>query len=302
MTIRNNASDPPSLSVFSHMMPGFRLIKELEIGSFLTPPFPREWPDTLRVVSWNVNRGLQLDGVIEFLQSSSAEVILLQETDVNARRTRRRNIPREVARALRMNYVFGREFEELAQGTEASPAYHGQTTLSRLPLSNPRILRFRGQSTFWRPHWFIPPLQSLQRRLGGRMALICEITLHRRTLVLYNVHLESRGNDELRIGQLSEMLAEIGKNPAGAPVLVAGDFNFDLSRESAATLIAGMGMDNQFASFGGRRTVPNHARPAAIDWILTRGARSASDPEIHDSVTASDHFPLSLELRLLSPQ
>lgn len=299
MTIRNDASDPPSLSLFSHMMPGFRLIKELEIGSFLTPPFPREWPDTLRVVSWNVNRGLQLDGVIEFLHNSSAEVILLQETDVNARRTRRRNIPREVAQALRMNYIFGREFEELAQGTEASPAYHGQTTLSRLPLSNPRILRFGEQSTFWRPHWFIPPLQSLQRRLGGRMALICDITLHGRKLVLYNVHLESRGNNELRIGQLSEMLSEIGKNPARAPVLVAGDFNFDLSRDSAATLIAGMGMDNQFASFGGRRTVPNHARPAAIDWILTRGAGSASNPEIHESVTASDHFPLSLELRLL---
>ena len=297
MTIRNDTSDPRSLSVFSPMMPGFRLIKELEIGSFVTSPFPREWPETLRLVSWNVNRGLQLNGIIEFLQSSSADLILLQETDVNARRTRHRNIPREIARALRMNYIFGREFEELAQGTEDSPAYHGQTTLSRLPLSHPCILRFRDQSTFWRPRWFIPPLQSFQRRQGGRMALICEITIQGQTLVLYNVHLESRGNDELRIGQLSEMLTEIRKNPAETPILVAGDFNFDLSRGPATTLIAGMRIDNRFASFEGRRTVPNHAKPAAIDWILTRGALSASDPEIHESVTASDHFPLSLELR-----
>jgi endonuclease/exonuclease/phosphatase family metal-dependent hydrolase len=298
MTIRNDTFDPRSLSVFSPMMPGFRSIKELEIGSFLSPPFPREWPETLRVVSWNVNRGLQLNGIIEFLQNSSADLILLQETDVNARRTRHRNIPREIARALRMNYIFGREFEELAQGTEASPAYHGQTTLSRLPLSYPCILRFRDQSTFWRPRWFIPPLQSFQRRQGGRMALICEITIQGRTLVLYNVHLESRGNEELRIGQLSEMLTEIRKNPAETPILVAGDFNFDLSRGPATPLIAGMRIDNRFASFGGRRTVPNHAKAAAIDWILTRGALSTSDPEIHESVTASDHFPLSLELRL----
>jgi endonuclease/exonuclease/phosphatase family metal-dependent hydrolase len=302
MTIGKDTSVRPSLSIYNPMMPGARLIKELEIGSFATSPFAREWPETLRIVSWNVNRGLQLSGVIDFLQSSSADLILLQETDVNARRTRHRNIPREVAQALRLNYIFGREFEELAQGTEASPAYHGQTTLSRLPLSNPRILRFREQSTFWRPRWFVPPLQSFQRRLGGRIALICDITLQSRTLVLYNLHLESRGNDELRTGQLSEMLTEIRKNPAETPILVAGDFNFDLSRGPAPALIAGMRLDNRFASFGGRRTVPNHAKPAAIDWILTRGALSASDPEIHESVTASDHYPLSLELRLLSPQ
>ena len=136
------------------------------------------------------------------------------------------------------------------------------------------------------------------------MALICDITLQGRRFVLYNLHLESRGNDELRIGQLAEMLTEIGKNPAATPLLVAGDFNFDLSRGPASTLIAGMRIGSPHASFGGRRTVPHssHAKPAAIDWILTRGALSASDPEIHESVTASDHFPLSLELRLLSPQ
>ena len=163
MTIRTNPFDRPRLGVFGPMMPGTRLVKELEIGSFLTPPFPREWPETLRVVSWNVNRGLQLNGIIDFLQNSSADLILLQETDVNARRTRHRDIPQEIAHALRMNYIFGREFEELTQGTEASPAYHGQTTLSRLPLSNPRILRFRDQSTFWRPRWFIPPIAVVSK-------------------------------------------------------------------------------------------------------------------------------------------
>jgi hypothetical protein len=73
MTIRMNISDRPRLVVFGPMIPGARLVKELEIGSFLTPAFPREWPETLRVVSWNVNRGLQLNGIIEFLQRSSSD-------------------------------------------------------------------------------------------------------------------------------------------------------------------------------------------------------------------------------------
>jgi|SRR5215469_5361969 len=275
-------------------------MKELESGSFSTKPSPCVWPIPLRAVNWNINRGLQLDGVIDFLRASSADLILLQETDVNARRTGRRNIPREIAQALRMHYIFGREFEELAQGTPGHPAYHGQTTLSRLPLSNARILRFRDQSTFWRPRWFVPPLASLQRRLGGRMALICELTARGVTLVIYNVHIESRGNDELRIRQLSEMVTDIEQHPADTPLLIAGDFNFDLSRGPAVSLIAGTGTDNPFASLRASRTVPKsrNGKPQGIDWMLTRRALATRPPAIHDSIGASDHFPLSLELRL----
>ena len=219
---------------------------------------------------------------------------------MNARRTRHCNIAQTIAQSLQMNYIFGREFEELAQGTPSHPAYHGQATLSRLPLSNARILRFRDQSTFWRPRWFVPPLASLQRRLGGRMALICELTARGVTLVIYNVHIESRGNDELRIRQLSEMFTDVGQHPADTPLLIAGDFNFDLSRGSAVSLIAGTGTDNPFASLRGRRTVPKSrsGKPEAIDWMLTRRALATCGPAIHDSIAASDHFPLSLELRL----
>jgi len=275
-------------------------MKELESGSFLNRPLRCAWPETVRVVSWNINRGLQLSAVVDFLEASSADLILLQETDVNAHRTGHRDIPRRIAQALRMDYIFGREFEELAQGSRSNPAYHGQTTLSRLPLSNGQLLRFREQSTFWRPRWFVPPVRCMQRRLGGRMALLGEIAAGGRTLLLCNVHLESRGSDELRMRQLSEILTGIGQHRAEMPVLVAGDFNFDVSRGPAASLIASTGFDNPFASFAGGGTVleSKYARPAAIDWMLTRGAVSACHPAIHKSIVASDHFPLSLELRI----
>ena len=275
-------------------------MKELESGSFLSQPSPCVWPTTLRAVSWNINRGLQLGGVIDFLRASRADLILLQETDVNARRTGRRNIPREIAKALRMHYIFGREFEELSQGTQTNPAWHGQTTLSRLPLSNARILRFHHQSMFWHPRWYIPRWPFLQRRLGARMALICEVTLGAGRLLTYNVHLESRGSDEFRIRQLSEILADIEQQPADTPVLMAGDFNFNLVRGPAVSLLAGARMNHPFASFDGSRTVlrARRAKPAAIDWMLTRGALSARHASIRDSIAASDHLPLSLELCL----
>src|ERR1039457_2605950 len=98
------------------------------------------------------------------------------------------------------------EFQELREGRADSPAYHGMATLSPWPLSKARIIRFREQSSFWKPHWYVPNLASFQRRVGGRIALVAEATILGRKLVTYNLHLECRGEDELRLLQLNEVL------------------------------------------------------------------------------------------------
>jgi endonuclease/exonuclease/phosphatase family metal-dependent hydrolase len=124
-------------------------------------------PGSIRVVDWNIDRGLRLQGIIEFLAKAEPDLAILQEADLNARRTHHLNITREIALKLEMNYVFGREFQELTQGSRSSPAYHGQATLSRWPLSNYRLIRFREQSNFWRPRWFLPRIEPFQKRIGG---------------------------------------------------------------------------------------------------------------------------------------
>ena len=206
-------------------------MEELETGSFVSAADSCALEPAIRVVSWNINRGLQLPGIIEFLSKASADLILLQEADVNARRTQYRNIAREIAQALRMNYVFGREFEELAQSNPRSPAYHGQATLSKLPILSSRILTFGRQSGFWRPRWFIPRLELSQRRLGGRMALVSRVGWSERQLLVYNLHLESRGSDRLRSSQLAEVVTDIHQSGSHLPVVVGGDFNFELLHE-----------------------------------------------------------------------
>ena len=42
-------------------------MKQLETKSFMTTPGPLAFPDALSILTWNINRGLQLDEVIEFL-------------------------------------------------------------------------------------------------------------------------------------------------------------------------------------------------------------------------------------------
>src|ERR1700719_4559002 len=129
-------------------------MQEIEIGNFAAPRWVLGPADYIRVVDWNIDRGLKLRGVIELLTSVKADIILLQEADLHARRPHHINVSKEIAQKLEMNYVFGREFQELTQGSKTSPAYHGQATLSRGPLSNSRIIRFQKQSHFWHPHWF----------------------------------------------------------------------------------------------------------------------------------------------------
>src|SRR5271157_5966446 len=274
------------------------MMEQLEKGSFLSAADSRAPGHEIRVISWNINRGEQLDGVIEFLRRTAADLILLQETDVNARRTQYRNVAREIAQALRMHYVFGCEFEELTQGNHSSPAYHGQATLSRLPFLESCILRFRRQSGFWRPRWYIPKIHLLQRRLGARMALVSHVSWFETQLILYNMHLESRGEDALRCSQLAEILQDVQRYEPAVPIIVAGDFNFDLSQQPAVSLLAGSPLDSPFQSGSVRPTTTRSrlGRARTIDWILTRGPLTSLGAELDDSVLASDHYPMSLTL------
>src|SRR5271170_339106 len=255
------------------------LDQEIEVGNYAPAGWRVAPGSPLQVVDWNIDRGLQLGGVIDFLASTRADLILLQEVDLNARRTHQLNVGREIAQKLQMNYVFGREFQELTQGSQASPAFHGQATLSPWPLSNPRVLRFRRQSNFWRPRWFFPEIEPFQERIGGRMALVSEINISGRTLVSYNLHLESRGDDALRCSQLDDCLKDAGRYKSTTPIILAGDFNLDVSRSIAANAIT----QAQFLGTASKepvRTTPPHSlfdRGRPIDWIFTRGSvRAAS--------------------------
>ena len=272
--------------------------QDIEVGNF-APCGPVPGPHaSIRVVDWNINRGLQLSGIIDFLSSTKADLILLQEVDLNAQRTRHLNIAREISQKLEMNYVFGREFQELTQGPRTSPAYHGQATLSPWPLSQSRILRFRRQSSFWRPRWFLPKIPPFQERVGGRMALVSNVTVAGQALVAYNLHLESRGNDHLRCSQLEECFEDADHYESGTPIIVAGDLNFDASRSVAADLVRHASF-HRASSDQHLRTTPRRSlldRGQVIDWILTRGSVKAAGLQIHSSVSASDHYPLSLEM------
>jgi len=272
---------------------------EIITGNFA----PFRWvmwpPSSIRVVDWNIDRGLRLPAIIDFLKDMNADVLILQEVDINARRTHRLNIAEEIARKLQMNYAFGREFEELTQGSRASPAYHGQATLSRWPISNPRMIRFRKQSNFWQPRWFLPRVEPFQERLGGRIALVTEINVAGSTLITYNLHLESRGNDELRLSQLDEVLSDAARYEPHYFVVMAGDLNLNVSKNAAAESLARAGFRNAVEAAPTPTTPSRRLFEAgrSIDWACVRGPIQTDSGQVHSLIQASDHYPISFNLR-----
>jgi endonuclease/exonuclease/phosphatase family metal-dependent hydrolase len=167
-------------------------------------------------------------------------------------------------------------------------------------LKNPRVIRFRRQSGFWRPRWFLPRTQPFQERLGGRIALATEVDVLGTVFIAYNLHLESRGDDNLRLSQLREVLDDAAQYQPRVPALLAGDLNFDLSQRNTLELIQQAGFRDVFGKsrffttkahnlFGGPRT---------IDWALVSGPVEAIEAKVHSKVYASDHYPISFTLLL----
>jgi endonuclease/exonuclease/phosphatase family metal-dependent hydrolase len=249
----------------------------------------------IRIVSWNIDHGSRLKEITQELRSSGADLCLLQEVDWNAARSGVKDVAIELADRLNMNAAYAVEFEELSQEkTGASPAYIGQATLTRLPLRQTRLLRFQRQSTFWRPHGWLPSsLALMQRRLGNRIALITELEFAARPLVVYNPHLESRSAGPIQMAQLDEMLADMQRYPAGTAIMIAGDINSKYFPSVFLRKLEKAG----FRSALGERIERTHVIAMALDWIFVRGPVTLEEGKVAREAKGSDHYPIVARLK-----
>lgn len=264
-------------------------------GSFPSRDSGRPLPPKIVLVNWNIERGVRYPEILNALREGlAADVYVLQEVDLHTRRAGYRNVAEELARALGVNYVFGIEFEELAQGRPELPSYHGQAVLSRLPINRPRVLRFRHQLHNWGRRW-LPRWSWFQPRRGGRMTLVAEIPVAGQNYVIYNIHLESKVNDLRKALQIREVLEDIEMHyPAETPVIVAGDLN---TREGLDSPIVRQLRDRGFRDaleeVWGPHQVTTRSKERK-DWIFLRDVNFAG-AEIQ-RWEISDHYPLVVEL------
>lgn len=249
-------------------------------------------PAQIRVITWNIERGLQFDGVSKFLESAKADLLLLQESDVNARRSGNRRVHEELARRLGLQYAFAPEFEELGQRVASTPAWQGQAVLTNARVTSASPIRFHQQSDFWSPRWYLPNWSLFQRRVGGRVALAAEIAYPSMPAVVFNVHLESRGPESLRMSQMNEVLQRAAAYPQDRLIILAGDLNVSGASSPVIKAIEAAG----FTRAAGAEVTTTRGAP--LDWIFVRGPFRFTDAKIHRDVLAADHYPVSVTISL----
>ena len=181
---------------------------------------------TLRVVAWNIRRGLCFDGIVRALREDpllrDADVLLLSEVDHGLGRSGNRAVARELAQALRMHYAFGvsyltleDDWGENPDGRENTLALAGAAVLSRLPLGrveNVDLPELRDK------------FSSSEKRLGKKRALLCEVLAPEGPLFLAGCHLDSNASPAGRAAQLAALLDRADAMGAN-PLLLGGDFN-----------------------------------------------------------------------------
>ena len=271
-----------ALALWLFRMTGFLtepMLTSDEIHAVAGEPSRAVWtlaPDrALRVVTWNIERGVKFEAVQSVLEELDADVVLLQEVDRFCSRSDDRDVARELALQLRMNYVTAGEFQEVGEGRRNLPCVSGQAILSRLPIGGATTVRFDDQASLkWR-------LNPVQPRRGGRIALRARIA----GALFYSVHLESGGDEDRRANQVGDILANVPSSDE--PVVIGGDFN-NIGDISSAMFkgLGAAGFKNAMSGDSIERTVAR--RP--IDWIFTK--RITATSVVVRAADASDHDPV----------
>ncbi len=228
----------------------------------------------LRVVSYNIHHGTDaygnpsIDRIAEVLDRLDADIIALQEVDMNHPRSGRINQAAELARRLDMGYVFG------AAKRYRRGAY-GNAVLSRFSIA--------GYETI-----------SLPDPKEDRCCLQVQVKLANHTLGIFAVHLGL--NHQLRLIHLQQqVLPHVLSFPG--PAILAGDFNATNNQPEIQLVIQHLTDCFDFHTGELINTFSSQHPVARLDYIFV-------NPLVHvhqhyiTYTDASDHFPVTAELAI----
>lgn len=213
-----------------------RVLDGVERGDRAPSVTARPRGRTLRAVAWNIQRGARLDDLRRAVAAppfADADLFLLSEVDVGLGRSGNRNVARELAEALGMNYAFGvsylaltDDFGDDAGGVENTLALSGAAIIARHPIGrveNVDLPEIRDK------------FHSSEKRLGKKRALLAELALPDGPLVAAVCHLDSNASPAQRARQLGAVLDSVERDGA-TRALIGGDFNtstYDVSSTPA---------------------------------------------------------------------
>ena len=242
-----------------------------------------------RVLTYNIHRAIGVDRrfrperIIRILESHDADIVLLQEVDDGAPRSRELDLARELAAALRYAHLAVGHNVTLRKGR------YGNATLSRHP-----ILRERN----------IDLTIGRWKRRGCQHTAIAFEGHSSRRLEVFNLHLGLSARQRERQVALLARSRELAALSPDVVCLVGGDFNDWRSRLSPLFTEWLKFRSATERSLGGGRplaTYPAFLPRAPLDRIYYRGPLrllSARRCRLRLSRVASDHLPVVADFEI----
>lgn len=244
----------------------------------------------LRILSYNIHRAIGVDRrfrperIATVLAHYDADIVLLQEVDVGAPRSRGLNLARELAELGNYPYY------AVGLNVKLRKGMYGNATLSRYPIVRER---------------------NIDLTLDGRKARGCLFTelelpagASTPLLPVFNLHLGLSFKERpQQVGRLVRT-PEFTRIETGQPCLVAGDFNdwwtrlAPLFTEALGFVCAtnhGVGYQNAFLTY------PSFSPTTGLDKVFCRGPITVLGSRrcrLRVSKVASDHLPVIVDLRI----
>jgi endonuclease/exonuclease/phosphatase family metal-dependent hydrolase len=243
----------------------------------------------IRVVTYNIHRAIGVDRrfrperIVRILRHHDAPIVLLQEVDEGAPRSRGLAMARELSQELGYPYFAMGHNVRLRRGR------YGNATLSRFPIQRSRNIDLSVEGG-----WIRRGCQYTRIALGEGMP----------ALEVFNLHLGLSARERLlQISFLARTHELVGLG-GEAPALIAGDFN-DWRSQLRPVLTNGLGFhcatDRRLGAARPLLTYPSFSPQAGLDRIYFRGALQligARRCRLDLARVASDHLPIIAEFEL----
>ena len=221
------------------------------------------------------------------------DVLALQEADKLTQRAGRHHVAKELAEALKMNWIhvpagiprgekpkqrqWWLDFEEQIGLYDSGDT--GIGLLSRFPLSNVTRIDLPWHECAWRP----------------RLAMAATVSIGTTNLRILNAHVDPHAAVGGQLEQLEVLVAEAERD--SGPTLILGDFN-TLSKKKALetrSFLESHGYSTPFPS--GTATWRGMGIRLHADWIFYRGV-TISKWGVARLLGVSDHWPIWVEVDL----
>jgi endonuclease/exonuclease/phosphatase family metal-dependent hydrolase len=178
-------------------------------------------------VAWNIERGKIFDGILNALTNHSdlknKDLLLLTELDCGMARSENRNVAREIAQNLKLNYAFATVYIALQKGSgveanvsgENTNSIHGLAMFSKFPIKNAHAVPLpNGKDKMF----------GNEKRLGCLRVLVAEIEHPIGNFRAVTLHLDAHSSRKHRHLQMKIVLDHLETLP-NVPTIIGGDWN-----------------------------------------------------------------------------